>query len=74
MASWASALAKSILGVDSFGKMASGAWLNLSQGLKPLTLSQHPEPAPASVVSQVKEFRGAWPYLFLALSPGSNRI
>lgn len=50
MANWASALATSVLGVAAIGNMASGARLNLSQGLKPLTLSQLPEPAPPSVV------------------------
>lgn len=70
MASWVSALAMSILGVDSY--WASGQWdlvesIPGTEATDPL-----PEPAPPHVVSQVRTLRGGLALLLLALFPGNK--
>lgn len=62
MASWASALAMSILGVDNYWEEGQWGLVESTPGIE--TTDPLPEPAPPCVVSQVRTLRGG-----LALLP-----
>lgn len=70
MASWASALAMSILGVDSYWEDVQWGLVESIPGTE--TTDPLPEPAPPLVVSQVRTLRGGLALLLLAQFPGNK--